>query len=170
MFVPATQDNELFGVKMMQFILPEFVADLVVARNKLRDYYRNTRLSFTFDGKLIGDIGEALAVDLFGIELAHTGKVGIDGYAPDKRTVQVKATGTGRGPIFRQVDTRADHLLFFDLDFDSLQGSVIFNGPEEIALQTMPDSWSGQRMVSRKQIEATNRKVEEKDRLQRVAR
>ena len=96
------------------FALPPAIAALVQARGALRDHYRRVLreqgsevdLGFTLDGNLIGDIGEALAAELFGVRLVETRSTeGIDGYARDGRTVQVKATGTGRGPAFRCTET-----------------------------------------------------------------
>ena len=99
---------------MHTFDLPQEIADMVHARNRLRAYYNKSladsgsavELKFTFDGNLVGDLGEALAVQQFGIKLVETSSTeGIDGYTDDgKYTVQVKATGTGRGPAFRQTD------------------------------------------------------------------
>lgn len=164
---------------MQNFKLPNAIEDLVTSRNKLRDHYQamleakggTAQLHFTFDGNLVGDIGEALAAELFGIRLIDTKSTeGIDGYAPDGRTVQVKATGTGRGPAFRQTQTRADHLLFFDLDLKALTGTVVFNGPEHIAISRLPVSFSGQRSLTAKQIRNADRDVSDKDRLQVVAK
>ena len=164
---------------MQNFKLPTAIEDLVASRNKLRDHYQamleakggTAQLHFTFDGNLVGDIGEALAAELFGIRLIDTKSTeGIDGYAPDGRTVQVKATGTGRGPAFRQTQTRADHLLFFDLDLEALTGTVVFNGPEHIAISRLPVSFSGQRSLTAKQIRNADRDVSDKDRLQLVAK
>lgn len=164
---------------MRNFKLPTAIEDLVASRNKLRDHYQamleakggTAQLHFTFDGNLVGDIGEALAAELFGIRLIDTKSTeGIDGYAPDGRTVQVKATGTGRGPAFRQTQIRADHLLFFDLDLEALTGTVVFNGPEHIAIARLPVSFSGQRSLTAKQIRNADRDVSDKDRLQVVAK
>jgi hypothetical protein len=129
---------------METFALPAAIAELIAARNSLRKHYREVlrhrgsgvQLKFTLDGNLVGDLGEAIAVELFGIRLVETKSTeGIDGYAPDGRTtVQIKASGTGRGPAFRQTETRADHLLFFDLDFEKATGTVVYNGPEHIAV------------------------------------
>ncbi len=91
------------------FDLPAEVRDLLAARNRLRDHYRDAELRFTLDGNLVGDIGEAVAAKLFGIKLAPRCGAGIDGHAADGRTVQVKASGSGLGPAFRRTDTRADH-------------------------------------------------------------
>ncbi|RWN31100.1 MAG: hypothetical protein EOR97_13005 [Mesorhizobium sp.] len=150
------------------FQLPPVVAQLVAARNSLREHYQSAGLKFTLDGKLVGDIGEAIAAELFGIMLVAGNGTGIDGHASDGRSVQVKATGTGRGPVFRCIESRADHLLFFDIDFERLKGEVIFNGPEKVALMKMPEIWTGQRPVTKTQIRAADGLVDEKDRLPRI--
>ena len=149
----------------MIFDLPEIIVDLITARNGLREYYAAADRKFTLDGKLVGDIGEAIAMELFGIELSEQNDTGVDGYAPDNRSVQVKTTGTGRGPSFRNVETRADHLLFFDLDFEKLKGEIVYNGPEEIALRNFPATWLGQMQVTSTQIRAADALVEDAQRL-----
>lgn len=150
------------------FALPPAIASLIAARNALRSHYQEilvasgstVELSFTLDGNLVGDIGEALSVELFGIRLVDAKSVvGIDGYTPDGRTVQVKATGRGRGPAFRFTETRADHLLFFDLDFEGACGRVIFNGPERYATSLLPAVFSGQRSLTAGQIRAADGRV-----------
>ena len=151
-----------------EFSLPPAVAALVAARNELREHYSSIGLKFTLDGNLVGDIGEAIAAELFGIKLVAVGGTGFDGHAPDMRTVQVKATGTGRGPVFRNIETRADHLLFFDLDFDRSNGLIVFNGPEHLALARMPDAWIGQRPVPKGEIRRADALVRIEDRLRRV--
>lgn len=152
------------------FCLPDIVTDLVTARNKLRAHYVTAGLKFTLDGNLVGDIGEAVASEQFGIKLVLGNGTGIDGHAPDGRSVQVKATGTDRGPAFRFVDTRADHLLFFSFDFENLCGEVVFNGPEEIALRSLPSHWTSQRSLTRNQIRAADKFVEDNQRLTLVVK
>lgn len=161
---------------MDTFPLPSAIAELLIARNKVRAYYQSVlcqqgssfELKFTLDGNLVGDIGEAIAVELFGTRLVETKSTeGIDGYTPDGRTVQVKATGTGRGPAFRCTETRADHLLFFDLDFENATGTVIYNGPEHYAVECLPKKFYAQRMVTRKQIRDADTRVEPFERLSR---
>lgn len=162
----------------MTFELPDSVQALVDARNRVRHHYAQIldeagcegRLNFTFDGNLVGDIGEAVAVEQFGVKLVpEKSRTGIDGFAPDGRTVQVKATGTGRGPAFRCIDLKADHLLFFDFDFVAGTGQLIFNGPEELATQSLPKTFKNQRCVSRKQIELADEQVPQHLRLKRIA-
>jgi hypothetical protein len=162
---------------MDSFDLPPPIAHLLAARNGVRDHYESVmrlrgsevELKFTLDGNLVGDIGEAIATELFGVKLVQTKSTeGIDGFAPDGRTVQVKATGTKREPAFRRTETRADHLLFFCLDFENARGSVAYNGPEHHVTKFLPEAFSGQRMVSRGQIKAAYAAVAEGDRLSRL--
>ncbi|WP_370175269.1 DUF6998 domain-containing protein [Sphingobium abikonense] len=162
---------------MDKFSLPTAIADLLAARNELRSYYgeilrkqgSQVDLRFTLDGNLVGDIGEALAAELFGVRLVETKSTeGIDGHAPDGRTVQVKATGTKGGPAFRQTETRADHLLFFCLDFENGTGEVAYNGPEENVTRYLPETFSKQRCVSRPRIRGANEGVADTERLPRI--
>lgn len=159
---------------MQSFSLPPSIIELLTARDKLRNHYQailekkhsDVELHFTLDGNLVGDIGEAIAVELFDIRLVKAKSTeGFDGHAPDGRTVQIKATGKGRGPAFRLTKIRADHLLFFDLDFESGKGQVVFNGPERIAISKLPVNFSGQRSLTAKQIQAADKLVTDAERL-----
>jgi hypothetical protein len=138
---------------------------LVDARNELKVRYSAANLHFTFDGNLVGDLGEAVAAELFSLRLTGRSNEGIDGYAPDGRSVQVKASGTKRGAAFRPVETRADHLLFFHFDYDQCSGEVIYNGPEEAVVKTLPPVWVGQRCVSAPTLRRLDMLVNDADRL-----
>ncbi|MHC2297442.1 DUF6998 domain-containing protein [Rhizobium mongolense] len=135
-----------------EFELPEVIDNLVAAHKAVVEHYAKTGLSFTLDGKFIGDIGEAIAAELFGIELCETNGSGIDGHAPDGRSVQVKATITGRSPVFRPVEKRADHLLFFSFNLEKRTEKVLYNGPEDLVLREMPEGWRDQRAVSKRAL------------------
>ena len=130
------------------FPLDPSISKLVEARNTLRKKYAEHNLKFTLDGNLVGDIGEAISVGMFGIKLSDANTSGIDGFAPDGRSVQIKATGTNRGPAFRDTSARAEHLLFFSFDFENLLATVVYNGPEDILLEDFPRVWRNQRSVS----------------------
>ena len=149
----------------MQFDLPKPITKLVQARNELQEIWQSKELKFTLDGNLVGDIGEALASDLFGIKLSDANLAGIDGYAPNGWSVQIKATGTGRGPAFRNTAERARQLIFLSFDFENLKGEVVYNGPEDFALRAFPESWTGQKSISMRMIKMANQSVHEKDRL-----
>ena len=153
----------------MRFELPPSVKKLIDARNDLKSHYSDVDLSFTLDGNLVGDLGEAIAAELFGLQLTGRSNEGIDGYSPDGRSVQVKASGTKRGAAFRPVETKADHLLFFHFDYEGCFGEVGYNGPEEPIRDVLPESWIGQRSVSAAAFRRLDKLVEEKDRMQLVS-
>ena len=156
---------------MTEFDLPDEITPLLAARDSLKARYAASELRFTLDGNLVGDLGEAVAAELFGLELSSRCGAAIDGFSPEprRRSVQVKASGTFRGPAFRKQDVGADHLLFFHFDFDRRVGQVLFNGPEKIALAQMPTSWvTGQRMISLKRLRAADATVLPEDRLSRI--
>lgn len=156
---------------MTEFSLPDEITPLLAARDSLKARYAASELRFTLDGNLVGDLGEAVAAELFGLELSSRCGAAIDGFSPEprRRSVQVKASGTFRGPAFRRQDVGADHLLFFHFDFDRRVGQVLFNGPEKIALAQMPTSWvTGQRMISLKRLRAADATVLPEDRLSRI--
>ncbi|MBY3219309.1 hypothetical protein HFO21_33970 [Rhizobium laguerreae] len=154
----------------MFFKLPSVIKDLVVARDRVRDHYSVSGVDFTFDGKLVGDVGEVVAAKIFGITLTPGGGIGIDGYVGDqenRRSVQIKATNRGGGPAFRKVESRADFLIFLDFKFDHLVGEVVFNGPEHIALQNLPEGvWKRDQMtVAKGNIRRFNGEVRPEQRL-----
>lgn len=147
------------------FPLPGHVRDLVSARNSLRDHYAGTDLRFTFDGNLVGDLGEAVAAELFGLRLAGRSNHGIDGYTSDgRRSVQVKASGTRRGPAFRPIKEHADYLLVLHFDFGACTGEVIYNGPEAPVVARLKN-FSGQRCVSLPALIRLNAAVPDHERL-----
>ncbi|MDG9793314.1 DUF6998 domain-containing protein [Brucella anthropi] len=160
---------------MVRIELPIEVKALFETRNQLRDSMNasiaktgsDVQLKFTLDGNLVGDIGEALAVIHFGVKLVDTAAhPGIDGYAPNGRSVQVKATGTGRGAAFRQTEVEADHLIVFDLDLQNATATVLFNGPENYIRELLPKPIVGQRSVSRTQLIKADAKIQPHERLQ----
>jgi hypothetical protein len=149
----------------VKFDLPPSVRKLVAARNELKDHFTGVDLHFTFDGNLVGDLGEAVAAELFGLQLTGRSNEGVDGFTSDGRSVQVKASGTAGGAAFRLVETTADHLLFFHFNYDECFGEVIYNGPEEPVRHTLPETWVGQKRVSVAAFRRLNAMVSEVDRL-----
>jgi len=146
------------------FTLPSVIRDLVLARDLVKDHYAVPGVDFTFDGKLVGDIGEVVAAKIFGITLTPGGGTGIDGYIESevgRKSVQIKATNRSGGPAFRKVETRADYLIFLDFQFRDLCGEIIFNGPEHIAIQELPSGpWKRDQMtVARGKIRRFNEQI-----------
>lgn len=135
-----------------EFTLPDVILRLVEAHQAVVKHYEASRRTFTLDGKLIGDIGEAVACELFDLELSTSNDHGIDAYAKDGRSVQIKATATGGNPMFRPVEKRADHLIFLGLNLKCGSGRVLYNGPEHLVLRDMPADWTDQRPVSKRAL------------------
>lgn len=154
------------------FPLPDAIKNLVAAQQAVKEHYcaiTKGRLEFTLDGNLVGDIGEALAIEEFGLELHERNGEGVDGIAGG-RTVQVKTTGTGRGPAFRHTRVDAEHLLFFQIDFASCRARIVYNGPEGPVRRSLGEQWVGQKSLSMRQMELLDREVDPHERLPRIRR
>lgn len=151
-----------------KFRLPPPIEDLIKARDRLRQHYDQPSLTFTLDGNLVGDLGEALAVKYFGLTLTARNDTGIDGYTADNKSVQVKATGKKRSPAFRMVDIRADYLLFFSFNFEECTAEIIFNGPEDVIRKLLPEEWVGQRAVPMAKLIEEKKKILPHQRLAQI--
>jgi hypothetical protein len=129
--------------------LPDVVKNLWDAQQLLTKHYAATGLKFTLDGRLVGDIAEALALDHFDLQLPLKRTGGVDALTRSGKTVQVKATGNPKsGPAFTPGKGRAEYLLFFAIDFESHTASVIYNGPEAPVRALLPaEGWSGTKVL-----------------------
>jgi hypothetical protein len=129
--------------------LPEVIKDLWIAQQALAKHYAGTGLKFTLDGRLVGDIAEALALDHFDLQLPLKRTGGVDALTRSGKTVQVKATGNPKsGPAFTPGKGSAEYLLFFAIDFQENTASVIYNGPEASVRALLPaEGWSGTKVL-----------------------
>jgi len=82
---------------------------------------------FTLDGKLVGDLGEALACYYFGLTPLPAGEKTHDARAPDGRRVQVKTT---QGKVFGLGLERRhfEHLIALRINREG-EAEVVYNGP-----------------------------------------
>jgi hypothetical protein len=148
--------------------LPRAVVRLWKAREHLYEHY-DRKLAFTLDGKLVGDIGEAVAAEAFGLELCGNRRPGVDALARDGRTVQIKATGLANGgPAFSPGEATAKHLLFLRIDFPKGTATVVYNGPEAPIRALLSRNGKGTRSALLSQVKEQAKKVRAKDRLRRV--
>lgn len=155
---------------MTTFTMAAMVGEFVEAHRRLRKHYEDTSLAFTLDGKLVGDLGEAIAAELFDLTLCKKRTPGVDGHAKDGRSVQVKATGLlSKGPAFTPGEGRADHLIFLRLDFNSATGTVVYNGPEEPIRRLLPIGFTGTKRVSLVETVAADLLVAPEVRLPRLS-
>lgn len=155
----------------MRYKLPVEVQHLVHARNVLRKRYEHLGLTFTPDGNLVGDLGEAVAAELFGLRLAdRRGLKAIDAYAPDDGTVQIKASGRGKAIPFTYSEEPARWLLVLVFDYEAEEVEVAYNGPYVPAVSRLPGQWIGQRSVSVPFLRQLNQQVAPHDRLAPVSK
>jgi uncharacterized protein DUF6998 len=143
--------------------LGPIIKQLYAARNALRVLF--PELPFTLDGKLVGDIGEAIALQQFGMERLPEGTEGHDFRAPDGRLVQVKTTqaispnrGVGLGLTIRSFE----HLIVIQLT-ETGAYQILYDGPgtlidEARRHRTTPSLTVGQ-------LRRLNLKVKDSDRI-----
>jgi hypothetical protein len=150
-------------------ILPEPVKALYAAHAAMCEHFVHTGLAFTLDGKLVGDIGEAVVAEVFGITLCQKRTPGVDGHAADDRSVQIKATGLLKaGPAFTPGEGIADHLIFVRIDFGAGSAVVLYNGPEAPVRQLLPPMWSGTKVIRLSKVRAIDAALSDEQRLPRV--
>jgi hypothetical protein len=153
----------------MKFQMDEEVRVFVNAHCRLCEHYAASGLKFTLDGKLVGDLAEVIASELFGLKLCVKRTPGVDGHARDGRSVQVKASGSAsKGPAFTPGEGRADHLIFLQLDFENASGNVAYNGPEGPIRGLLPMNFTGTKRAQLAAVLAADKLVQPNDRLRRV--
>jgi len=114
--------------------IPEAVRKLVAIVEQLRAKHKNRR--FTLDGRLVGDLGEILAAQVYDIKLNEKMTKHHDAKARDGRSVQIKATM--QDAVTFPVDHTPEYVLAIKVHND---GAVteIFNGPGRIARQAVAE-------------------------------
>jgi len=63
------------------------------------------------------------------------------------------------------VDKRAAHLLFLSFDLYNLKSTVVFTGPEGIAIKLLPAVWTDQKTISMGKIRRLDQTVSDEQRL-----
>ena len=147
--------------KPIEIPLPQLVIDLWHSQQALANYYAQTGLKFTLDGRLVGDIGEALALEHFDLELPPKRTKGVDALTASGQSVQIKASGLkNSGPAFTPGTGIAHYLLFFQFDFSAGKATVIYNGLEEpVRARLLPKEWSGTKVVKLPELLALAREL-----------
>lgn len=147
--------------------LPSCIAALASARKRVQQHYKASGLPFTFDGRLVGDIGEALALELFDLVPCARRTKAVDALTrKGGRTVQIKATGLStKGPAFSRGEGKAEFLVFFFVDFERGLASVIYNGPERPVRALLPKAIAGTKRVSLLKVKALDSQLASLQRL-----
>lgn len=122
------------------FTLPSAMLRLWEAQQEIVKHYAWTKLKFTLDGRLVGDLAEAIALEHFDLEPCAKRTKGVDAViAGSSRTVQIKASGIGAGPAFSRGVGKADYLIFLQLDFQRGLAAVEYNGLEAPIRALLPE-------------------------------
>lgn len=133
----------------MKIKLPRPVMDLYRSHKAVRRHFASTGLAFTLDGKLVGDIAEALTAKAFGLQLCTKRTPGIDAHTRAGRSVQIKSTGKPKaGPAFTPGEAIADHLIFLRFRFDEGVAEIAYNGPEAPVRAMLPPVITGTKRAS----------------------
>ena len=109
--------------------LEPIIKRLYQARNELRALF--PELPFSLDGKLVGDIGEAIALQDFGLTQLPAGTELHDFVTDDGRHVQVKttqATAPHRGVGLGLTMQSFEHLIVLQISVEGTY-SVLYDGP-----------------------------------------
>ncbi|WP_277795073.1 DUF6998 domain-containing protein [Caulobacter endophyticus] len=151
--------------------LPSELMAFCKAHADLKAHYADSRLAFTLDGKLVGDIAEAAAARAFDLKLCDSKTPGVDAHTrcSARRSVQIKATGlANKGPCFTPGEGVAEHLIFLRIDFARGQAEVAYNGPEAPVRRLLPPAgWTGTKRVSLARVLDADALVVDADRLLR---
>lgn len=152
--------------------LPPAVAAFCRSHADLVAHYAESGLTFTLDGKLVGDIAEATAALAFGLQICERRTPGVDAHTRCvlRKSVQIKATGLPKaGPAFTPGEGIADYLIFLRIDFARCVAEVAYNGPEAPIRKLLPPSgWTGTKRVSLKKTVAEAMLIPQEARLVRV--
>ena len=91
---------------------------------------------FTPDGRMVGDIGEALAERFFLVRLEKNQKAGFDGIleSDGKTKVEIKITRK-KAFQFRKITQR---VIALSLPENSKEVEVVFNGPGKLLIERVP--------------------------------
>lgn len=136
---------------------------LYAARNALHKHFPG--LPFTLDGRMIGDVGEAIATHGWGFKALPSNSKTHDVETPAKVKVQIKTTQhtrNGKG-VGLGLDKRSfDHLIVIQVHEDATY-NVLYDGPGSYIDQKREGKKSASLTV--KQLRELNENVRPKERV-----
>lgn len=104
-----------------------------IAIEKLQQKYSHHNKKFTLDGKLVGDIGEVLAAEYYGITLHKDNKAVYDGFLTSDSTkeVQIKSSFNNYFYFPKDLTKMPDYFIAININKDGTF-EEIFNGRGDI--------------------------------------
>lgn len=113
------------------------IQQLLDITSSLKKQYKG-KLDFSLDGRLVGDIGEALVSEKFDIELYGKNEQTYDGYhRPSGKKVQIKASMAYNFSYPYNVDL--EHYIAVHIEPDG-ELEVLYNGPGRYINQFLKDN------------------------------
>lgn len=136
------------------------IKDIYDSVARLEEIYPGRR--FTPDGHMVGSLGEAIASERYGLTLFKPSHPVHDGFAPDGKLVQVKATQSNKIGI----NEKPDYLIVLHMDKDG-EFVEVYNGPGEPVWNAAGKALkTGQRPISLTKLRKLNEAVEPDERIQ----
>jgi hypothetical protein len=96
-------------------------------------------------GNLLGDFGEFIAIEYYGLKKAPSGSKGFDALTSDGKTVQIKANHAAKQIGFRG---NADLLLVIHVENDGEWSEVYFGSFEKVSQLSTYSARDNKRMIS----------------------
>lgn len=155
----------------------ELITELYALVGKLEKRFAHHCRHFTPDGHMVGSIGEALAADMFGLQLMHASNHGYDAVQGDRR-VEIKVTqGTQGVLLYADVahlppGPEPTHLVALKIHPDlAVHGAgdwveVVYIGPAiPVWAAASKPSKTSQQLISLTRLRAMNASVADEDRI-----
>jgi hypothetical protein len=149
----------------MKVTIPKAVEQLLAIVEELRDEFPKKR--FTLDGRLVGDIGEALAEQLYALTVFDRLEKHHDAKTDDGRLVQVKATM--QGTLTFPADHIPDYYLGLSIDASGT-ATEVFNGPGKLVYEVVRNRKrpkNNLHSLSVRALRELDKRVREEDRISR---
>lgn len=113
------------------------------AVNELKTASGHPHLKFTLDGRLIGDLGEAIAHHFFEIDLCESLQTGHDAYLQRNGTVQSIEVKIRRESTNIWFDSEPDYLIAFRLEENDQKLTLVYAGPGSVIREQIRNGQEG---------------------------
>lgn len=106
--------------------------------DELKDRYKHYNKKFTLDGKLVGDIGEVLVAEYYGLTLYGDNNHTHDGFVTSskEKQVQIKASFKDYFYFTKALERKPKYFIAIRLNHDG-SFEEIYNGTGELLFKTL---------------------------------
>ena len=123
---------------------------------------------FTLDGKIVGDIGEAIAATLYQVNLYDKNRRDWDGWwkneSGDREEVQIRATQCDT--TYLKKPPQKGTLLLFKIDKEKMgEYSVVYNGDIMLAWNAVKHQKNKDKIISLKKLKKLQKDVSSNDKI-----